>query len=267
MPVGDLRVGFIGAGQMGRPMVDRLVGAGVATTVYARRPEARSELDEAGITAVASATEAASIADVLILCTFNDTQVREVLYDDGALATMRPGSVLASHVTGSPHLARELLERAPEGVGVLDVPVSGGAVEIAAGVLTLLVGGDPDHLERARPALETYGNPIIHVGGLGDAQLVKLINNLLFTVHLGLAADAADLAEALGLDPASMASAISACSGDSGAIRLMQDMPVRATMGGARPYLVKDVSSVRAVASELGVDLGRLGELASWVDG
>ena len=145
-------------------MVDRIAAAGHELTVFARRPEARRELAEAGLDAVDTAGEAAGAAEVLVVCTFNDEQVREVLYDSGALARMAPGSVLVNHVTGSPTLIRSLAADAPAGVGVLDVPVSGGPHDIAAGRLTLLVGGSGADLESARPVLATYRRPD-HRGG------------------------------------------------------------------------------------------------------
>ena len=103
------------------------------------------------------------------------------------------------------------------------------------------------------------------MGELGDAQLVKLVNNLLFTIHLRVAVDAADLAASMGLDPAAMAAAVSACSGDSYAVRTMAGAG-SGSMAGAKPYLVKDVAAIRAVADELGLSLGQLGDLAGWVD-
>jgi 3-hydroxyisobutyrate dehydrogenase-like beta-hydroxyacid dehydrogenase len=189
----DTIVGFVGAGQMGRPMVDRLIAAGCATEVYARRPGHRAELEATGIAVADSLEGLASRADLLILCLFNDAQVRDVMFDQGALAAMRPGSVLVSHVTGSPGLAIELQAKAPAGVAVLDVPISGTSDDIRRGELTLLVGGEAAALERVRATLAAYGSPIIAVGGLGDGQRMKLINNLLFAVNLRVALAAADL--------------------------------------------------------------------------
>ncbi len=190
----DVSVGFVGVGQMGRPMVDRLRDAGWPTEVYVRRTELRDELQADGVPVADSPVELASRCDLLIVCLFNDTQVRDVVLDGGMVAAMRPGSVLVSHVTGSPELARALQEAAPDGVGVLDVPISGTADHIRAGQLTLLVGGEARYLERVRGPLKSYGEPIIEVGALGDGQRMKLINNLLFTVQLRIALDAAALA-------------------------------------------------------------------------
>lgn len=266
---GKFRVGFIGVGHMGRPMVDRLVAAGWPTEVYVRRPELRGELEAAGVAVAASADELAARSDLLILCFFNDAQVRQVVLGGdshkGALAAMRPGSVLVSHVTGSPSLSVDLQAAAPDGVTVLDVPISGTDDHIRRGELTLMVGGEAAVLDRVRPALEAYAHPILHVGGLGDGQRIKLINNLLFTVNLRTALDGAALAASMGIAADEFARIVSECSGDSFAIRLFRQVPPATMAAGAKHYLVKDVETIRQVAAADGIELGELGELAAWV--
>lgn len=260
-----VKVGFIGVGHMGRPMVDRLVAAGVPTEVFVRRPEAREELEAGGIVVAESATELAARSDLVILCFFSDAQVREVMFDGGVLAAMRAGSILVSHVTGSPQLSRDLQAAAPAGVAVLDVPISGTEDHIRSGQLTLMVGGDVAALDRVRAILATYSNPILHVGGLGDGQRVKLINNLVFTVNLRTALAAAELGESMGVPSAELSRVLSQCSGGSFAINLFQHMPPVGLVDGARHYLIKDVNTIRTVAGEQGIDLGLLGDLANWV--
>jgi 3-hydroxyisobutyrate dehydrogenase len=262
-------VGFIGVGHMGRPMVDRLVAAGWPTEVYVRRPELRAELAAAGVPVAQSAVDLAARSDCVILCFFDDAQVRAVMLDGGGpsdvLAAMRPGSVLVSHVTGSPSLSVELQAVAPDGVTVLDVPISGTDDHIRRGQLTLMVGGDDGALERIRPALETYCNPILHVGGLGDGQRIKLINNLLFTASLRIALEGAKLAGSMGISSEELSRVVSECSGASFAIALFQHIPPEVMADSARHYLVKDVSVIREVAAAEGIDLGELGTIADWV--
>jgi 3-hydroxyisobutyrate dehydrogenase-like beta-hydroxyacid dehydrogenase len=265
-PGAALRVGFVGVGHMGRPMVDRLVAAGVPVEVFARRVEVRAELHAAGIATVDSASELAGRCDVLIVCMFNDEQVRDALLAGHAIASMRAGSVLVSHVTGSPQLSVDLQTAAPAGVTVLDVPISGTEAHIRRGELTLLVGGDRDVLERIRPVLSTYSSPILHVGGLGDGQRLKLINNLLFAVNLRVALAAAALGESMGIAPAELSRVVAECSGGSFALDLLRHVAPQQIEAGARPYLVKDVGAIRAVAAAQGISLGDLGELANWVD-
>jgi 3-hydroxyisobutyrate dehydrogenase-like beta-hydroxyacid dehydrogenase len=264
-----INVGFIGVGQMGRPMVDRLVAARWPVTVFVRRPVLADELRQAGVAVVPSITDAAEQAEMLFVCTFSDDQLRAVVFGadgtGGALGALRPGALLVNHTTGSPALASEMAASAPPGVGVVDGPVSGTADQIRAGRLTVLIGASAEDFERVRPVVAAYASTIIHVGEVGDAQRVKLVNNLLFTVHLRIAVRAAELASTMGIGPAALAQAVGQCSGASRAVDLLAERRVDQLMAGARPYLAKDVATVRSVARELGVDLGELGELAGWV--
>lgn len=252
-------------GQMGRPMVDRLVAAGFPLSVFVRRPELAAELEAAGVTVAPSIAELAASVDVLVTCTFSDAQLREVVLDGGGLASLRPGAALVNHVTGSPALAAEMAAAAPAGVRVVDAPVSGTADHIRAGTLTVLVGASAGDLDAVRPVLAAYAEPIIHVGRVGDAQRVKLVNNLVFTVHLRIATLAAELGETLGVASTDLARVMGECSGASFALALLQHLPAETMVESARPFLAKDVAVIREVADGLGVDLGLLGELAGWV--
>jgi len=265
MEIGSIEVGFIGVGGMGRPILDRVLGAGLRVTAFVRRPQLAGELRRDGVTVVGSASEAARLADALIVCLYSDAQLRSVMFEGGALAALRPGAALVNHVTGSPGLARELLDRAPPGVDVVDAPMSGTPEDIRNGGLTLLVGLEADELGWVGPVLATYAEPIIRVGRVGDAQRAKLVNNLLFTAHLRLAQEAIRLGASMGVEPSLLVAAVSRCSGASNAVSLLGGLPADEVIAAARPYLAKDVAAVRRVAAELGVELGTLGELASWV--
>lgn len=252
-----MRIGFVGVGAMGAPMVGRLVSAGHHVIAHARRDAARHEATSRGAVLAESVIEAASGAAVVILCPFTDVQVLELAFDEGVLAAMAAGSVLVVHTTGSPTTARRIAAAAPPGVGVLDAPVSGSATDVADGHITLFVGGDDDTVAAARPALASYGDPVLHVGPLGAGQAVKLLNNSLFAAHLQLAADASRLAVELGIDPAVAAAAVGHGSGASRAVAVVGGDAVR--LSALRPYLDKDMDVLQAVASELGIDLGVLG--------
>lgn len=267
----SLRVGFVGAGQMGLPMVERILAAGHDLTVHARRQEKGQHLADLGAKVVPTVAEAAAVSDVLCVCTFDDSQLRKVAFGidgkGGALAALRPGSVLVNHTTGSPALALEMAAGAPSGAGVLDAPVSGSAYDIRAGGLTVLAGGEVAHLERARPVVSSYASTILHIGGVGDASKVKLVNNLAFTIQLRVAALAAELGRSMGIDGQVLADAVQHCSAASRAMSLLGGRDAAQMMEGARPFLAKDLAVIRRTAAEMGTDLGALGEMAGWVDG
>jgi 3-hydroxyisobutyrate dehydrogenase-like beta-hydroxyacid dehydrogenase len=257
--MGSLRVGFVGAGRMGFPMVERLAAAGHDLVVYARRPEAGANLDRLGVRRTFELTEAAAAADVLLLCVFSDAQLTEVA---GPLAAALPdGAVFASHVTGRASVLRSLAQRFPA-IQVVDAPVSGGPGEISAGCLTVLLGGLPAPRARAAEAVRAYADPVIETGELGTALAVKLVNNFLFAANTQVLAEAVWLGEELGVVPAEMLSALNHMNGGSQVSRRAADgadMAAFATRIG--PFMKKDVAVCLEQAAERGVDPGLLIEV------
>jgi 3-hydroxyisobutyrate dehydrogenase-like beta-hydroxyacid dehydrogenase len=248
-------VGFIGAGQMGMPMVRRLHAAGIALTVLARRPEVLAELTALGIASTGDAQELAASADIVEICLFSDHQLEEVMLEGGVAAAMRPGSLLVNHVTGSPRVYDVLAMAAPA-VHLLDAPVSGTAAQIAQGDLTVLLGGTDDDVQRATPVLSSFASHLVHVGALGDGQRVKLVNNLMFTVNLRLAGEAVRIGESLGISREGLVRGMAHCSGRTWALALLEAHPYDLIEQSARKFLEKDVAVVEAVAAEAGIDLG-----------
>lgn len=258
---GGLTVGIVGTGEIGGAMAERMRDVGVPLLAFARRAEARAHLESIGIDLVDSLGELGARCDIVIVCVFTDAQVSEVALD-GLLASMRPGSVLVSHTTGSPSTYERLAAAAPEGVHIVDAPVSGAPSAARAGNITLLVGGDDETVARITPVLDTYASPVIHAGRLGQGQQVKLINNLLFAANVQLAVAACQLGEGFGFDPASLASILGVCSGASYATGLVSAMGSLETLvSGLGPFLGKDIAVVEAVSAELGLDLAILGDV------
>ncbi|MER6957127.1 NAD(P)-dependent oxidoreductase [Streptomyces sp. NPDC000618] len=194
-----LRVGFIGLGSQGAPMARRIVGAGFETTLWARRPAALEPFADTPARSAGSIAELAAASDLVCLCVVDDVDVEQVGAE--VLSGLRPGGIVAVHSTVHPDTCRRLAGRArAQGVQVLDAPVSGGGRAAAQGALLVLVGGDGAVLDTCRPVFETYGDPVVHLGPTGSGQLAKLLNNLLFTAQLGLAADVLEIGGRLGLD-------------------------------------------------------------------
>ena len=260
------RVGFMGAGQMGSPMVDRLAAAGTPVALYARRAEVITRFREAGVEVFLSPAAMASGAEVVIVCLYSEAQLREALVGpEGLLAVMDEGSVVAVHTTCSPGIMAELAaEAAPRGVAVVDAPVSGGADDIVAGRLTVMLGGDPDETARVAPVVAAYSDAVFETGPLGSAQAVKLINNTLFAANTQLVAEAERIGRALGADPVMLARVIQRSSGASYVMGLLEQLgSTDAFVGLAGHFIRKDVDVVNAVAADIGIDLGLLGEVAN----
>jgi 2-hydroxy-3-oxopropionate reductase len=203
-------VGFLGLGVMGAPMARNLLAADYEVIAWNRSPGPLAELAEAGARAGDGPAAVAAEADVLITILKDDVVVREVLGGpDGAIAAARPGSLVVDMSTVSPALARELAEEAAAGgVGFLDAPVSGGDVGAREGTLSIMVGGEPADVERARPVFEVLGSRVTHVGAAGAGQIAKACNQVMVAVIFGGLAEALVLGSKLGGDPAAILDAI-----------------------------------------------------------
>jgi 3-hydroxyisobutyrate dehydrogenase-like beta-hydroxyacid dehydrogenase len=253
-----VNIGMVGLGEMGMPMLERLRAAGHDVSFRARRPEVIRHAESLGARSAADFADRAAV----IVCVYSDDQVRDV--GPGIVASLRPGAVLVNHTTGSPATVALLAQAgAPRGVRVLDAALSGGPADIRAGRLTLLIGGDEAVLADVRPALASYADPILRVGGLGDGQRVKLVNNALFAAQVALVAEAERVANGLGVDPVKALEAIAHCSADSRVLRTVLALGSSARMQElAGRFIRKDVAVVELVARELGVELGQLGPMA-----
>jgi 3-hydroxyisobutyrate dehydrogenase-like beta-hydroxyacid dehydrogenase len=261
-----VKIGFIGAGRMGRPMVARLVEAGHDVRGLGRTADKRRDLKQLGVSAVSEVAEAGAQADVVVLCVFTDEQVRQVCLDSPLLPTMPSGSALVVHTTTSPKTIEAIAARA-DAVDVIDAPVSGGPHDVAAGRITLFVGGADDVVARLRPVMGCYGDPIVHVGPCGAGQKVKLVNNALFAGHIGLLAESIRLGERLGVPESTSLAALRHGSATS---RVLDIVASRGTVTSfievAGAFVGKDVAVVRSIAADLGSDLGALDDVIKAID-
>ena len=255
-------VGFIGAGQLGEPMVKRLLGAGHHVLVHARRHDVGDRLSNAGAALADSVADLSARSDVLISCLFSDAQLQEVAWGpDGLAANAKPGSVFVSHTTGSVSTLTSLATAAPA-LAIVDAPVSGTAEDIAAGTLTVLVGGADDAVARVQQVLGAYAAPIVATGALGTALHLKLVNNLLFAANTQLIAAATKLGEQLGIEPTRLLDALTVCSAASTAsAHVRRTGSLDAFAAGIAPFLRKDVAACLVAAQQAGADLGLLGSV------
>jgi len=242
-------------------MVERLLGAGHDVLVHARHDDTRARLTAKGAVLAASVADLARGSDVLISCLFSDAQLRETgLGEDGFIANAKPGSVFVSHTTGTLSTLEALRGGSAAPPVILDAPVSGTADDIAAGTLTVLIGGPSDAVAAVTPVLAAYADPVVPTGALGSALALKLINNLLFAANAQLLAAATELGRQLGIAPDVLLSTLQVCSAGSNAaahahrIGGMDEFAER-----AGPFLRKDIAACREAAAEAGVQLGLLG--------
>jgi 3-hydroxyisobutyrate dehydrogenase-like beta-hydroxyacid dehydrogenase len=218
-----MTVGFIGLGNMGRPMVEHLMAAGHAVRVYARRAEAMQPFAERGATACDSAAEAARGADAVFTNVTSTADVGEVLFGpNGVAESAVPGTVVIDHSTISALATRGYAQRLAEsGIDMLDCPVSGGVRGAQAATLVLMVGGKRTVLERVTPLLKVVGKTITYCGDHGAGQVVKACNQIVQVVNIQGIAEAMLFARANGVEPATMLEGISAGFAGSKMLDLM----------------------------------------------
>jgi len=254
-----VRVGFIGLGSQGGPMARRIVEGGHETTLWARRPATLEPFADTAAKIAESLAELAAASDLVCLCVVGDADIEELTDgEDGLLAAMQPGGVIAVHSTVHPNTCRDLAKRADsQGVSIVDAPVSGGGPAASEGRLLVMVGGDADVVERCRPVFETYADPVVHLGDLGSGQTTKLLNNLLFTANLGTAAAVLSLADALGVSPDRLTEVVSRSSGNSFALNALGGVGGLERLAGlAGTLLQKDVRLVVDLADRAAAPAG-----------
>ncbi|GAB3882757.1 2-hydroxy-3-oxopropionate reductase [Kibdelosporangium lantanae] len=195
-------VGFVGLGIMGGPMAGHLVTAGHEVIGYDVAPESLTRLADAGGKAAGSVAEAVAAADVVITMLPNHPHVEQVvLGEDGVLAHAREGLLLVDMSTIRPESSLAIAEAAKtKGVHVLDAPVSGGEAGAKQAALSIMVGGDADDFERAKPLFDVLGKTVVHVGPHSAGQVVKAANQLVVGGTYALVAEAIVLLEASGVD-------------------------------------------------------------------
>jgi 3-hydroxyisobutyrate dehydrogenase len=195
-----LKAAFIGLGAMGAPMARHLKEKGllhaVANRTQATADALASELDVAAPTL----SELAAQCDVIALCVTADADVLGTV--DALAPHLKPGAIVIDHSTVAPDTARVAASRlAAVGAHFLDAPVSGGVEGAKNGKLSVMVGGDADVLERARPVLEAYALRLTHLGDVGAGQATKAVNQVLVAGIAQAVCEGLALGEALGLDP------------------------------------------------------------------
>jgi 3-hydroxyisobutyrate dehydrogenase len=259
-------VAWIGLGHMGVPMSANLVKAGHTVRGVDIAEPAREAARANGVEVTGSVGEAVRDAEVVFTMLQSGAEVEEVLTGrEGAFAHMPEGSVAVDCSTIGIDMARSLYDLAKEhGVGFVDAPVSGGVQGAEQATLTLMLGGDVDHVAIAEPLLKSFGSYIVHVGPSGDGQAMKVVNNAMLGIGMAAACEASVLSQRLGLDPQVFYDIVTRSSGDNWAFRtwfpLPDVVPTSPSSHGYEPgfmidLLVKDLRLATNTAEEFDVRL------------
>ena len=208
-------IGFVGLGNMGRPMASRLLAAGHAVRGFDVAAPARGAAAAAGIPLADDPGAAARDAEAVFTMLPAGADVRSVYCDSGGLlAQAGTGTLLVDCSTIDLETAREVHEEASaKGFAMLDAPVSGGVGGAEAGTLTFMVGGAAGAVARGEPLMATMGRNIVHAGGPGNGQAAKMCNNMILGVSMIAVSEAFTLAERVGLDAQTLFDIVSTASG------------------------------------------------------
>lgn len=210
-------VAVLGLGRMGLPMSLNLARAGVPVTAWNRSPREVPDAPD-GWRSCATVEEALDGAEVVVTMLPDLEQVQEVLRD-----RLRPGQVVVVMGTVSPVGVREWAAGL-DGVAVVDAPVSGGTVGALEGTLSVMVGGEPDDVERVRPVLEPMASRVVHLGPLGSGQLAKACNQIVVATTLTALAEAVALGRSGGLDVGALLDVLAAGLAGSRALEVKRDL-------------------------------------------
>ncbi len=221
------KIGFVGLGNMGGPMVANLLKAGHEVQVFDIIPALIEKSVAQGAIAVGKARDVVVGTDVFISMLPASVHVEDLyLGENGLLAVLDKDTIVIDCSTIASSSAIQVSEAAAEkDISMLDAPVSGGVGGAVAGTLTFIVGGSDKGLERARPILENMGKNIFHAGGPGAGQVAKMCNNMLLSVLMTGTAEALQLGVDNGLDPAVLSEIMRKSSGGNWALEVYNPYP------------------------------------------
>jgi 3-hydroxyisobutyrate dehydrogenase len=255
----DLRVGFIGLGNVGSQLAGNLLSHGLDLTVRDVEPARVAALTARGAKAAASARSLAEAVDVVITCLPSPAVCAEVMEGaQGVLAGLAAGGIWLEMSTTDPAEVQRLAAAVEaRGAAALECPVSGGCHRAATGNISIFAGGSRASFERALPILSILGQRILHTGALGSASKLKVLTNYLCTVHLAALAEALTVAKVAGLDLNTAYEGIRISSGNS----FVHETESQVILNGSRDInftmdlVIKDVGLFDSLARQHQVPL------------
>lgn len=222
-----MRIAFLGVGTMGRPMLANLIKKGHHVVAYDIVPEALTAAVTLGASAASSAAEATAAGETVIAMLPSSSHVLTAfLGDGGVLAAVRSGQLCIDMSTIDPSTSRMVAGKVRErGARFIDAPVSGGVPRAEDGTLAIMVGGELQDVEDARPILACMGANIFHVGPVGSGEVAKLCNNLIAGVAAVAVSEAFRIAEGFGVDAKRLTDVIAKSSGNTWVMEAMHPVP------------------------------------------
>ena len=244
---------------MGGPMARNLMEAGYELTVHNRSEATVEELTAEGAAPACSPKEVAEKSDIVITMLPGPPEVEEIVAgEDGLLEGTRAGSLIIDMSTSSPLLAQRLSQSARDrGVGMLDAPVSGGDVGAVEGTLSIMVGGEEDDFERARPLFKAMGKTVVHVGVAGAGQTVKACNQVVVALVIEAVSEALVLGAKAGVEPEKVIEVLTGGLAANKVLEVKKDKLLSHdfTPGGKVRFHRKDLGIALAAGRKYGVAL------------
>lgn len=255
-----MKLGFVGVGLMGRPMVLRLLAAGHEVAVWNRSREKLAPVVEQGAQPALSPADVAGRSEIVMMCVTDQRAAEQVIFGaDGIAHADVKGKVLVDFSSIAPAKAREFAQRLGErGMGLVDAPVSGGVPGAEKGTLAIMAGGREEDVERARPVVLQLAQRFTRMGEAGAGQVTKLCNQVIVGSLFPVIAEAVRLAESAGVDAARLPEALKGGFADSLPLQVFgprmasrnYDPPL-----GTNDVMLKDLENAATVAKECGVPL------------
>ena len=245
-------VAVVGAGRMGQPIIGHLVRKGFRVVVHDIDPARRTAVEQAGAVWAGDVQSLGRDAGAVLICVGYDEELRHLVTQQGLLAALARGTIVAVLSTVAPRTIQELAATAATGgVALVDATVARGGRAAHAGTLLAFVGGDASTVERLTPVLAAFSSDIVHTGAVGTAQVAKAANNLVMWACLIADHEALALATRFGVDVERLREALQKSSGDNYVLRHWGEN----TMAWADD----DMAIVEAMAAEAGMALPQAG--------
>ena len=251
-----MKLGFIGTGQMGKPMALNLLRAKHTLVVFARHPEKVRDLESAGARLLASPEEVARASDMIVLCLPSDAEVEAVIRGEkGILGGASPGTLILDATSGTPAGAEQIAQASKSRrIDYVDAPISGGTKGAVEAKLTFMIGGEERVIERAVPIMEAMGTAIFRVGPVGAGRMLKALNQIIAGLNTLVICESVVLAKRAGILPERMFEILSKASANS--FHLQTKMPQFIIPGKFDPgfridLMLKDLEIGMQTAKEL----------------